>query len=105
MSKDKERDQAEEEFLQLQSALEHKVVRDILWREVIEPSGCLKAYISNDPIANARFLAKGSLGNALMENIKAANLEAWFHMIKDNQFEEDVELADSEELKATEGSA
>lgn len=101
MTEEKKEQQADDDFELLRKGLESKVVRDILWTHVIEPSKVLDKYESNDPMANARFLARENLGKDLIENIKAANLEAWFQMIRDNQFEEEVELA---EEKSSEGS-
>ena len=40
------------------------------------------------------------MGNRLMGNIMAANLEAWFQMIRDNQFEGDAEMAETEKEMA-----
>ena len=94
MTKDAEYDQEMEDF---RAVLEHKPVRDILWKYVVEPSHVLSKFESNDPVANARYLGRANLAKDLIENIKLANLEAWFQMIKDGQFEEEVELAEGKD--------
>lgn len=94
MAKSKEEESVQQERRDLEDALNNKLVRDLLWTHVIEPSHVLEKFESLDPVANAAFLARENLAKDLIENIKDANLEAWFQMIRDNQFEEENDKDD-----------
>lgn len=84
-------DQEEQEVLDLQNVLENKSMRNVLWTHVIEKCNVLQKGCSDDPIKMAKFLARENIAKDLIENIKAANLEAWFQMLRDNQFDEEGE--------------
>ncbi len=94
MAKDKEIDWQEQQRNDLQDVLQSKAMRNVLWTHVIEPCGVIDKCRSDEPIKMAKFLARENIAKNLIENIKEVNLEAWFQMVRDNQFDEEGEQSE-----------
>lgn len=88
MMSGKEKEPVDQEKLDLEDLMTHKIFRDFIRSQVLEPCHVFTKCSSNDPIYNARFLSAQGIGMDILANIKQANLEAYFELEREIQFDE-----------------